>query len=64
MRTIVFFDRALKIDLNWVPALFNKGICLEKLGNHEDAQELFDRAKQLDPTYKLFDGAKQLEPQI
>ncbi len=49
MRTIVFFDRALKIDLNYVPALFNKRICLEKLGNHEDAQELFDRAKQLEP---------------
>ena len=55
---IVFFDRALKIDFNYVPALVNKGGCLEKLGNHEDAQELFDRAKQLDPTYKLFDGAK------
>lgn len=64
MHTIVFFDWALKIDLNWVPALFNKGICLEKLGNHEDAQELLDRAKQLDPTYKLFDEAKQLELQI
>ena len=35
-----------------------------ELGNHEDAQGLFDRAKQLDPTYKLFDEAKQLELQI
>jgi tetratricopeptide (TPR) repeat protein len=49
---IVFFDRALKIDLNYVPALVKKGGCLEKLESHEDAQELFDKAKQLDPTYE------------
>ena len=49
---IVFFDKALKIDFVYVPALVNKGGSLEKLGSHDDAQELFDRAKQLDPTYE------------
>lgn len=50
--SIPYYDRALKVDANYVPALYNKGVSLEKLGNHEEAQALFDKAKQLDPSYK------------
>jgi tetratricopeptide (TPR) repeat protein len=49
--SISYFDRALKIDINYVPALYNKGVSLEKLGNNDEAQQLFEKAKLLDPTY-------------
>ena len=49
--SISYYDRALVIDINYVPALYNKGVSLEKLGNHDEAQQLFEKAKLLDPTY-------------
>jgi len=36
-----------------LPSYFiNKGVSLEELGNHDEAQPLFEKAKQLDPTYQ------------
>ena len=52
MRNQSHIMRALAVNASYVPALYNKAVSLEKLGNHEEAQGLFDKAKQLDPTYK------------
>ena len=50
--SISYYDRALAVNVTYVPALYNKAVSLDKIGNHEEAQGLFDKAKQLDPTYK------------
>ena len=43
------FDLALARDKNDVRALVNKGIALDMLGNHVEAQELYQRADRLSP---------------
>jgi len=62
--SITYYDRALAVNATYVPAMYNKGISLEKLGNHAEAQGLFDKAKELDPNYKtdFIVGAPRAEP--
>ena len=48
-KTIVYFDKALKIDPNLVTALENKGIALEKLGKLEEALSYYDRILNINP---------------
>jgi tetratricopeptide (TPR) repeat protein len=50
-RAILVCDKALRMDPNYAPALFNKAEALEKIGKHADSIELFRRADQIDPTY-------------
>ena len=50
--SITYYDRALVVNASYVPALYNKGVSLDKIGNHEEAQGLFVKAKELDPNYK------------
>jgi tetratricopeptide (TPR) repeat protein len=51
--SITYYDRALAVNATYVPALYNKAVSLDKIGNHEEeAQALFDKAKELDPNYK------------
>jgi tetratricopeptide (TPR) repeat protein len=50
--SITYYDRALVVNATYVPALYNKAVSLDKTGNHEEAQGLFDKAKELDPNYK------------
>ena len=51
--SITYYDRALAVNASYVPALYNKGVSLDKIGNHEEeAQGLFEKAKDLDPNYK------------
>ncbi len=46
---IEFYNLALDLDPNFVPAIIFKGKALGSLGDHAHALELFDSALQLDP---------------
>ena len=46
------FDEVLKKDSSFAPALFYKGLCLEKLGQLEEAVVYKNSSYQIDPTYK------------
>ena len=46
------FDKALGMDSDYVAALHYKGLCLEKLGQSDQAISYKNRAKAIDPTYK------------
>ena len=50
--SITYYDRALAVNASYVPALYNKAVSLDKIGNHEEAQTLFEKSKELDPNYK------------
>jgi Flp pilus assembly protein TadD len=41
------YDQANRLDPDDVNAYFNKGIALERLRRHKDAQQAFERARQL-----------------
>jgi protein O-GlcNAc transferase len=45
--SISYYDRALSVDSNYAPALYNKGVSVEKLGNNIEAQQLFEKARKL-----------------
>ena len=49
---ISLFDKVLKKDTNYVQAIYSKAETLEKLGRSDEAEKLFDTAKELDPAYK------------
>ena len=49
---ISYFDRALEKDTKYVQAIYNKAETLEILGRDDEAETLFDTAKELDPTYR------------
>ena len=40
---IEWYDKALKIDPNYVDALNNKGIALNNLGKYQEAIEWYDK---------------------
>ena len=46
------FDTALKMDKNYVAGLYYKGLCLEKLGQSNQAISYKNKATALDPSYK------------
>lgn len=46
------FDTVLKMDKNYVAGLYYKGLCLEKLGQADQASSYKNRAATIDPTYK------------
>jgi tetratricopeptide (TPR) repeat protein len=46
------FDTVLKMDKNYVAGLYYKGLCLEKLGQPNQAISYKNRAAAIDPTYK------------
>ena len=48
---IIYYDKALKVDVNYVPALYNKGVALGKLAKNDEAQQYLDKAKEIDPNY-------------
>lgn len=48
---IIFYDKALKINANYAPALYNKGEAPQKLARYNEAQQYFDKAKNIDPSY-------------
>ena len=50
--SIRYFDRALIVNASYVPAIYNKGVSLWKLGNHTEAQGLIKKAGQLDRKYE------------
>jgi tetratricopeptide (TPR) repeat protein len=50
-QALLFFDKVLKKDDNYVQAMYNKAETLDKLGRSDEAQILFDSAIKLDPTY-------------
>jgi tetratricopeptide (TPR) repeat protein len=50
--SITYYDRALAVNASYVPALYNKALSLDKVGSHEEAQGMLDKAKELDPNYK------------
>ena len=46
------FDKILNTDSNNIAGLYYKGLCLEKLGQANEAISYRNRAAELDPTYK------------
>jgi superkiller protein 3 len=46
------FDTVLKMDKNYVAGLYYKGLCLDKLGQANQASSYKNRATTIDPTYK------------
>jgi superkiller protein 3 len=46
------FDRILKVDSNHITALYYKGLCLEKLGQLNQAISYKNRVAEIDSTYK------------
>lgn len=46
---VEWFEAALALDPDIVPAWIGKGLCLEETGRYEDAAEAFHRAAELDP---------------
>ena len=45
------FDIILSIDPKNAPSLYNKGVALDKLGNHTQAQYYQQKAQQINPKY-------------
>lgn len=45
------FETALRIDTDYVPALFNLAGLHEEIGNREKAVSLYERIREIDPTY-------------
>ena len=45
------FEKVLSIDPNDVSSLYNKGIALDKLGDHTQAQYYQQKAQQINPQY-------------
>ncbi len=46
---IELYDKALKLDPNYVNALYNKGNTLSNLGKYQEAIELYDKALKIKP---------------
>jgi len=46
---LVYLDKALELDSNYVSALVNKGVALARMGMLREALEYFDRATRLEP---------------
>jgi len=46
------FDAVLVIEADFAPALYNKYVALEQLGNFKEALEYYKKAKHLDPNYE------------
>lgn len=47
------FDRALHFNVNYVPAMYNRGLCYEEMGNKELARKEYKKALELEPNYEL-----------
>ncbi|MBW9221687.1 protein kinase [Methanothermococcus sp. SCGC AD-155-C09] len=45
------YDKALKIDPNYVDAWYNKGVALKNLGKYNEAIMCYDRVLEIDPGY-------------
>lgn len=41
------FNRATELDPSFARAWYNKGVTLDKLGRHDEAQVCYDKAKEL-----------------
>jgi tetratricopeptide (TPR) repeat protein len=52
LQALSLFDKVLKKDTKYVQAIYNKAETLEILGRDDEAEKLFDTAKELDPTYR------------
>jgi Flp pilus assembly protein TadD len=50
---IPLFDQVLKKDPNNVQAIYYKAKSMDKLGRSDEANTLFETAKNLDPQYKM-----------
>ncbi len=46
-----FFERALAIDADYIPAIFNLALLHEEFGDQQQALRLFERILELDPSY-------------
>ena len=56
--SLKIFEKAISIDSTFAPSLYNKGIVLDKLGDHTQAQSYKQKALQINPDIepgKLYD---------
>lgn len=56
---LLCFDRALQMDPNHIPALYNRGAALKKLGRTKDAGAMLDKILKLDPKFQPAIDAKK-----
>lgn len=47
---IYYYNKTIKVDPNLARAWFNKGVCLFELGKQREAETLFEKAIQIDPS--------------
>ncbi len=52
-KALEFFDKALKHDDKYFPALNNKGVLLLELKDYENAEKCFEKVIQLNPADKM-----------
>ncbi|MDY0386708.1 MAG: tetratricopeptide repeat protein [Methanolobus sp.] len=57
-KQIEYYSKSLDIDPYNAEAWFNKGKCLEKLGQFEEAKKCLDLAVEIDPDYQALIGKK------
>lgn len=49
---ISYYEKALEVDASYVPALFNKFLCLKKLDKDDDHLSLLKKVLQIDPNHE------------
>ena len=49
---IAHYDRAIKLNPDYVDAYYNRGVAKSALGDHNGAETDFKRAIELDPALK------------
>lgn len=47
------FDRALHFNMNYVSARYNRGVCMEEMGNKQLARKEYKKVLVLEPNYEL-----------
>jgi tetratricopeptide (TPR) repeat protein len=52
-KAMAYFDSVLMIEPNKVEAIYNKGLCYEKLHDYTSARSLYIKAKSIVPNYEL-----------
>lgn len=53
------FDRALAMDPNDLPSLYNRGAVLKGLGRHRESLQMIEQALKLDPKFQPAIGARK-----
>ena len=60
-QAITYFDKALEVKPDYFEALYNKGYCLELLGEYQVAADLYNEVLSIEVNYqKAIDGLNRI----